>query len=241
MSRRAPWALALCLTAEPGLAAAAAIAAGLGGSVGVSTDHVHRGISQSRGEAAVQADLHFATQRWTVGIWASNVEFRPRRRSSEFDLYAEWRWPLKADFTAQAGAVYYTFPDDPRTVPYDYVELNTRLAWRDAVALALSWSPSTPLFLPRQFAVADRQTWSAELNVARPLAPQWSVHAGVGYFTALQVVGAGHTYGSAGLAWNKGPLRADLSYFWSRDAETGAYAAGLPAARPWAASLSWRF
>ena len=49
-----------------------------GGHVAVTTDYVLRGVSQTRGAPALQADLHYTTANgWYAGAWASTVDLNP--------------------------------------------------------------------------------------------------------------------------------------------------------------------
>jgi uncharacterized protein (TIGR02001 family) len=235
---RAVWCTVWCALSAAALPAAAAT---VGGTVAASSDYVYRGFSQSRGEAVLQLDLHVDTPHWTLGAWASPVQLLPGRRSIELNVYSEWRWLLGSDFAAHAGIVRYSYPSDPRPVPYDYTELNASLNWRDRLTATLSWSPQVTLYSPRYNAAYDHSSWNGELTYTQPLRWRFLLHAGVGHFSAEGAPSAGYSYGSAGVQRTFGSLRADLSWFHSQEPEEGAYAAGLELKRPWVASLSWSF
>ncbi len=212
-----------------------------GGSVAVASDHVFRGVTQSRGRPAAQLDLHLKPlEDWTLGAWASQVELLPDRRSAEVNLYTHWRWLLPRDFSASAGAVYYSYPGDPRAVSYQYAELNGSLRWRDRMTLSASWAPRVALFGVGYRLQRDRRTWSADLTGTQRLPGGFIATAGIGYFDAPGLPNAGYAYGSAGLMRRFGHLRAELTYIRVQAAEHRRFASGA-AGGPLSASLAWQF
>ena len=224
------WRIAAPLAAAAALACAAPAAGAelrFGGSAAVTSDYVLRGITQSRGHAATQLDLHIRPlEDWTLGAWASSVELTPERRSTELNLYTQWRWLLPHGFSATAGAVYYMYPGDPRPVSYQYSEFNSSLQWRDRLTLNATWAPRTVLFAPGYRLQRDRQTRSAELTASQPLPAGIVALAGVGYFDAPGLPSAGYAYGSAGLMRRFGRWRAEVDYIRVQDAQHRRFTSG---------------
>src|SRR5262245_25750863 len=120
----------------------------LGGHLALTTDYVFRGVSQSRGASAVQADAHFQTEGgWFAGIWASTVDLNPGKGGTqELNFYGGRGWPLGGDWSARLSAVAYVYPNDGATFSYDYFELIGSVAWLDRVVASVAWSPNTSRF-----------------------------------------------------------------------------------------------
>jgi uncharacterized protein (TIGR02001 family) len=210
-----------------------------GGSVAVTSDYVFRGVSRNCGQITPQFDLHVQpSASWSLGAWVSPTCLLPDNHSSEINLYLQWRRTLSENLGATAGAVYYTYPNDPRSVPYDYAELTASLKWRDAISLSATWAPGTTLFSTTG-RVADQQIWTTEIAATRRFASV-DTQLGVGYFTGVGLSHAGYAYGSASAAQRWGRWRGELSYIWVQSTEHRRYAAG-PAGGPWTATLSWHF
>lgn len=93
-------------------------------NVGVTTDYVFRGISQSRNKPAVSAGVDYAHSPTGVylGAWASTISWiadshgdsvATADRSStpyELDLYGGIKGDIGGGLSYDAGAVYYTYP-----------------------------------------------------------------------------------------------------------------------------------
>ena len=67
-----------------------AAAQSLSFGVGVTTDYISRGASQTAGRPALQPWVEFENNGFYVGAWASNVSLAPD--SVEVDLLAGYRW-----------------------------------------------------------------------------------------------------------------------------------------------------
>jgi uncharacterized protein (TIGR02001 family) len=75
-------------------------------NVGLTTDYVFRGISQSGGEAAVQGGVDFTCGRFYAGVWGSSIasEF-----GSEVDVYGGYKFGA-GPITFDVGFTYYAYP-----------------------------------------------------------------------------------------------------------------------------------
>jgi uncharacterized protein (TIGR02001 family) len=89
-------------------------------NVGLTTDYVFRGISQSAEEPAVQGGVDFSCGRFYFGVWGSSIDF-DGAASAEVDIYGGFKHttgPINWDF----GLIYYAyagrFTDD-----LDFLEL----------------------------------------------------------------------------------------------------------------------
>ncbi len=229
------------LAASLALAVTTGASAGPGGLVGLTSDYVVRGVSQTQGNGALQADLHWTFARGlSAGAWASQVEFLPHKESTELDAYLQWHGTLDADFDLGASATHYSYPGDPRPVSYDYDELAVSLLWRDQLRLAASWIPSLNLYSYADGLATHRQVYTFELGWHRDLMPWLDLNAGVGLYDPPGLEYASYGYGDVTLGLKYGHWRMNLSWIWVQDSSHRQYSLG-PAGGPLAASLAWAF
>ncbi len=223
------------------LTAGACSAGSLGGSITATSDYVYRGVSQTRNEAALQLDVHFqASDHWVMGAWASPVQPLPEKHATELNLYTQWHQQLAGGVSASFGATYYSILDDPRAVPYNYLELSTDMNWRDRLVLTATLAPDTTLFSRATGPVTDQQTYSLELTGNQRLPGKLLLQAGLGYFAAIDLHDSGYAYGSGSLGRQFGRLNTILSYFWVQDVQHRSYMRG-PAGDPWVLTAVWTF
>ncbi len=221
--------------------ATAAVGATPGGLIGVTSDYVLRGVSQSQGNPAVQGEAHLGfAGGWSTGVWASQVRLLPGHTSSEVDLYLQWHATLNESFDMIATATHYSHPGDPRPISYEYDELGLSLSWRDQLSIAASWTPQLNLYSYTDGLARDHGVLDIEASLHRSLRPHFDLSAGVGYYDPPGLDYAAYGYGNAALTWHYGHWRADLAWIWVQNALHRQYASG-PAGGPLAASLAWSF
>ena len=92
------------------------------------SDYDFRGFSQSAKDPALQAsaDYAFADTGFSIGAWASNVDFTPADGDIELDVYANYVGEINETFSWTAGLTYYTYPgsDDIGEYAEIYVGFN---------------------------------------------------------------------------------------------------------------------
>jgi uncharacterized protein (TIGR02001 family) len=220
---------------------AGAVRAGPAGSISVTSDYVVRGVSQSQGEGALQADLHWNFPRgWSAGAWASQVEYQPSKEFTELDGYLQWRGALDDDFDLAATATHYSYPGDPRPVSYSYDELDVSLLWRDQFRVAASWIPSLNLYSYADGLAEHRHIYTIEAGWHRDLLPWLDVSAGAGFYDPVGLEYASYGYGDLTMGLKYGHWRVNLAWIWVQDTNHRQYSSG-PAGGPLAATLSWVF
>ena len=76
------------------------------------SDYDFRGFSQSATDPALQAsaDYSFGETGFSIGAWASNVDFAPADGDIELDLYAGYTGTINDTFSWTAGLVRYMYP-----------------------------------------------------------------------------------------------------------------------------------
>lgn len=224
----------------------------LGGSLALTSDYIYHGISQTCGDPAAQADLHYRSSggesaaEGFLGAWASaGLGQSDCGRAREFNLYAGYSLPVGQDSTATLTYSHYGYPGGSYTLPpvagyrYDYDTLEAQWAWLDVVYLTLAWTPDALRFIeyaPRR----DRSALSYGLQLHQPLAGRFSLAAGVGYDQIADPSGTGYGFWNAGVGYAWGPVQLQAGYFGTTSRavrEFGSQVAGNRAS----VSAVWRF
>jgi uncharacterized protein (TIGR02001 family) len=229
------------LAASLGAAASSTAVAQLGGSIGVTSDYVLRGVTQSDGEPAVQADAHWNFPAgWSAGLWGSQVELAPQSDTWELDGYLQWNGALSSDLDMGATVTHYSYPSDPRPVSYEYDELSLSLLWRDQIRVVASWTPRLNLYSYSDGLARDREVYTLEASWHRDLPDRLDLTAGVGFYDPQGLEYASYTYGDAALGWKYGHWRVNLAWVWVQDTGHRQYSSG-PAGGPWVGTVAWTF
>ena len=117
-------------------------------NVGIFSEYIFRGISQTAREPALQGGFDYAhSSGFYAGTWGSNVswlqDFGAYTRSSlEWDFYAGYKANIgSTDFFYDVGGLYYYYPGkrNPGVVNVDTFELYGAIGWK-WVSVKLSYS-----------------------------------------------------------------------------------------------------
>jgi uncharacterized protein (TIGR02001 family) len=176
-------------------------------NVGVASDYVFRGVSQTQEDPQIFGGIDATYGIGYAGVWASNVDFGADDPTAEIDLYAGVK-PTVGDTALDLGVVYYGYVDDKGLTPgsYSYFELKaaaSKPVGPATVGLAFYYSPEFP-----------GKTGNAmyyELNGSLPVMEKLSLSAALGH----QEIDSAGDYAT----WNIGAtyaltphLAADLRY-----------------------------
>jgi len=229
----------VCLLAAL-LAAPACQAAGWGGSLGATSDYVFRGLSQSDGGPAAQADLHYYALAGAFGgLWASSVKQGPDSgTTAELNAYLGYARRLADDWSGRIMLVHYAYPGSAPRRRYDYDEAIGTIAWRDRLILSLAYSPDNAAE-SNGGGSSGRSARSCDLALHQPLPQAFSLNAAIGYNDLRGLVGRGYVYWNAGLAYDFGHTQLDLSYIGTDDTARSLF--GSAATRRLTATLLWHF
>ncbi len=182
-------AMAVLLTAG---AASAQDAPEIAWNLGVTSDYVFRGYSQTTGDPAIFGGVDVTVGSFYVGAWASNVDFGDDT-DAEVDLYGGYRTEVSG-FAVDVGIVGYLYVSQPAGADYDYAEFKaaaSRAFGPATLGAAVYWSPD--------FFGADEEATYVEANAAFSPAAQWTVSGAVGH-QALDV-NADYATWTAGVAY----------------------------------------
>ncbi len=224
----------------------------LGGSAALTSDDVFHGISQTCGDPAAQADLHYRSSgghspsEGFLGVWASEgLGASHCGKARELNVYGGYSLALGQDTSASLTYTHYGYPGGAYTLGrlaghrYDYDALEGQWSWADQVSLTVAWTPNA-LRYANGSVLRDRNALSYGLQLREPLMAGISASAGLGYDKIMDPFGTGYGFWNLGLDYALGPVQLQAGYFWtSGRAERlfGDYVGGNRAS----ASLIWRF
>jgi uncharacterized protein (TIGR02001 family) len=181
------------------------------GNVGLTSDYVFRGISQSSENAAVQGGVDFTCGNFYAGVWGSSVDFGVEG-TAEVDIYGGYKMTL-GRFALDFGFIYYAYPGIDSDLDADFFELK-------AAASTEVWKGGTlggtVFYSPDYFGgtgsvVTVEGAFSQALPKFSIFSPTFSATVGHSYFQdELFGIDPSYTY------WNVG---ATLAFFdkWSLD------------------------
>ena len=182
-------AVAVLLTAG---AASAQDAPEVAWNLGVTSDYVFRGYSQTSEDPAIFGGVDVTAGSFYAGAWASNVDFGDDT-DAEVDIYGGYRTEVSG-FAVDVGVVGYLYVSQPAGADYDYAEFKaaaSRAFGPVTLGAAVYWSPD--------FFGADEEATYVEANAAFSPAAKWTVSGAVGH-QALDV-NADYATWNAGVAY----------------------------------------
>jgi uncharacterized protein (TIGR02001 family) len=239
---RAPWSMiagallwpaALCLCAPPAAAAPRASAPRLTAYATLTTDYRKRGLSQSDGDAAIQAGLDYQhTSGWFAGLWASTIGYAAEASveypDAEAEAYTGYNW-RSPKWSATAAVARYTYPGTSFDWTYD--EASAGFGYRERVFVTLSYTDALLSVGPSLL--------DAEVTFAMPLPLGVELGGTLGRVRSDAYSGGGYTHWNAGLSRPFGAIGIDLR-FYDNDAQ-GFWLYGEPRPGRWVLSVSYGF
>ncbi len=215
-----------------------------GGNVAITSDYIYRGVSESNGHPAVQADLHESAGGSFAGAWASSrdSDLDPGA-AGELEIYLGHRFNLGSAWSATVSARshYFLGASQPSA---DYQEVSASFAWLDRCTFTLASIPNAVRWY-EYYRLGRSPAWVADA------AGQWFIGHGVfvtgaaGYYYSSASSpdsrsGSGYAYGNLGLAYEQRQWRVEVGYFLAQNRAQDFFP--YPAAnRHVAGTLSWRF
>jgi uncharacterized protein (TIGR02001 family) len=217
--------------------AAAHGADGWGGSIGAVSDYAHRGLSQTRGDPALQIGVfRELPANWSVGAGASMVDFGEWADATyEVNVNLTHTWMLGERWSAQASYTRYLYPGERGD--YDYDEWTASLNYRQRMTATIAMLPEGSTY---GYGMTAGRAMSYELATLQPVSERWSLVGGAGYYDLHESFRTGYWFWSAGFAFAWDALQLDLLHI-----DTDAVAVRLfgreRAGSRWSAALMWKF
>lgn len=162
-------------------------------NVGLFSEYIFRGISQTGGKPAVQGGFDYAhSSGFYAGTWASNIswleDFGAYNRSSlEWDLYGGYKnnFPGQDDWNYDVGLYYYYYPGhkNPNASSANTLELYGAVGWK-WVSLKASYTLSDNYFGTRPTGEKSQGTWYYDLSGTYPFPDTpWAIVGHVGHLS----------------------------------------------------------
>jgi len=147
-------------------------------NVGLFSEYIFRGISQTGGKPAVQGGFDYAhSSGFYAGTWASNIswleDFGAYNRSSlEWDFYGGYKnaFPGQEDWTYDVGLLYYYYPGkkNENISSANTLEVYGAVGWK-WVSLKTSYTLSDNYFGTRPTGEKSQGTWYWDLSATYPV------------------------------------------------------------------------
>ncbi len=97
-------------------------------NIGVASNYIWRGVSQTLDDPAVSGGLDYAHESgFYAGTWVSNVDFGGGDPNYELDLYGGFGGSINDDFSYDINAIYYAYPDGRDS---DFAEIGASGTWK---------------------------------------------------------------------------------------------------------------
>ncbi len=212
-----------------------------GGSVGLTSDYLVRGVSRSDHDPALQADLHVSTASgWLGGVFASSVRIVPGgSRDAEVGLFGGFAWNWNSQWRSKALLTHYRYPWNQSGSAYNYTELSFDAGFREWLSVSAMYSPDAPRFVP-YYGLIGVTAKSAEVNMAAPAWHKLTLSAGAGYSHYAGPDPYGYGYWSVGCTYDLSPVTLSVAFVDSSAAATALFYDNAAQSR-WFAALVWRF
>lgn len=217
----------------------------VGGSLALTSDYIYRGVSESGGDPAGQADLHVHNSGGTyLGVWGSTRDHNLDPYADyDVELYLGHRFDLSNTWgvTVEGRAHYYV--GGTQEVSDDYQQISGSLTYLDRWTLSVTAIPNAVRYW-YDHRLGRSPAWAADTSA------QWLIFEGffltgsAGYYystgTGAGIQAAvGYWYGSAGLAYEYRRWRLDVGYFATQDKAQELFP--YPLGSHFAGTLVWRF
>ncbi|HEY6482963.1 MAG TPA: TorF family putative porin [Steroidobacteraceae bacterium] len=250
---RAAKPLALVAFALAGLASTSLTVAdgSFGGALDLVSDSIYRGISQTCGAPAAQADVHFrsaagqAVSESFVGLWGSaGLGDSPCRRAQEVNVYAGHTFETGQDSNTTLTYTHFAYPGNGGALArqgtrYAYDELGASWAFRDELYLTVGFTPDAAQY--QSYGVErNRRALFYGVQWHRPLIAALTVSAGLGYDEILDPTGTGYGFWNAGLGYTLAAFEFGLVYVRTAGRAERLFGPEVAGGRV-AATALWRF
>lgn len=192
----------------------------LTGNVGLVSNYVFRGISQTQNKPALQGGFDYAhASGLYAGTWASNVAWvadtgMKTSSSLEWDFYAGYKGAFAGDFTYDVGVLQYYYPGDvvPGAANTDSTEVYGAIGWK-FLTFKYSNTVSSHLFgWVGQNGEKTRGSEYFDLTANYDLGEGWGINAHVGHQKIKNLSAASYTDWKVGVTKDVGFGVVGLAY-----------------------------
>lgn len=163
--------------------------------VTVTSDYVFRGITQTRGNPALQIGTNLSADNgFYLWGWTTNVKYAGLPAVDlEVDYGAGWYGEFGEGWALDVSISRYHYPGDSSL---DYVELVAEGTWRERIEAVLGYSHDA-------FATG-RDGWYVEMALNQPVGEHARWVTAIGHYRLESALGASYTHGRVGMTWSLG-------------------------------------
>lgn len=193
-------------------------------NVGIVSDYVFRGISQTQHKPAIQGGFDYAhSSGLYVGTWASNVNWvsatgNKLDNSMEWDIYGGFKGAFADDFSYDVGVLEYyypgTFTNAAGIANANSTEVYASLGWK-FITLKYNYAVSSHLFGWTDLATGTKKTRGSgylDLSANYDLGEGWGINAHVGHQDIKNYSDASYTDWKLGVTKDVGFGVVGLAY-----------------------------
>jgi uncharacterized protein (TIGR02001 family) len=212
-----------------------------GGSIGLTSDYLVRGVSRSSDGPSVQGDLHYVSRSgFIAGAFASSVKGYPGEGTgAELGGLVGFMWTIAEDWRCKGLLEHYAYAGGQESSNYDYDELTLDASYQEWVGVSVQYSPNFKRYTPYHGLVRAASS-SVELNLQHSVYQKLSVMGGVGYAHLGGAGAGGYVYGSVGLTYDLSPLTLTVAYIDTSPEAKSLFYEQVPGGQ-WAGTVIWRF
>ncbi len=187
--------------------------AGTSANVGVTSNYMWRGATQSDDKAALQAGLDYSADNGLyVGTWASNVDFDGGYDGAELDIYGGYKKELANGLGYDVGVIQYVYPSED--IAADFSEVYGKVSYK-GVGAEVSYT------IDKEGTSTDEGDVYAALGYTGELANGWGYGAKVGRYNFKADI-PGLDYNHAQLSLTKSTEKAgDFTFAVDKTTKTG--------------------
>jgi uncharacterized protein (TIGR02001 family) len=218
-----------------------------GMTLAATSDYVLRGVSQSYGDAAFQADVHFYSpvggngSAFIAGLWGSSAQPLPDHRlTAELDPYIGYLWNIDEAWSGKVTLVRYSYPWASYAAHRQYDEVAVTAGWRDRLSLGIAVAPDVDRYRNSRWTSGNVQI-SYDAAWRFPIAVGWSSGLSAGYYDLQGATWPGYWYWSADVSYSYESMRVEVGYFGTDGTAKRLYGATDVANDRFATTVSWRF
>lgn len=219
----------------------------VGGGAALTSDYIYRGVSESDGHGAAQADLHLSGSEGTfLGLWASSrdSDLDPGAPAI-LDVYLGQRFELGTTWSATLAARsrYYLGASDYEPSA-DYQELSAAFSYLDRWSVSFTAIPNAVRYWELK-RLSRAPAYVADASGQWLIGRHFFITGGAGYYystgTGSGIERAtGYGYGNLGVAYEWRSWRLDVGYFVAQEAARRSFPYPIASSRG-AATLAWHF
>lgn len=226
--RSRSWLLVGLLAASLLSSTAQAAGSSVSGSVGVVSDYLFRGISQTNQKPALQAGIEYdAASGFYAGAWGSNISWladastdaAPISSSLEVDAYGGWRTTTSSGVSFDVGVYEYYYPG---TYPSGFTSPNTTEIYAGVGYGDFSLKYSNAVTNLFGFDHSHNSGY-VDLSWSHDFTGGWSLGAHAGHQTIKNVSGANYSDWNVVVSHGLGKSASISLGYYDTSAKRGAY------------------